>query len=102
MAGDRVELRDGWLRINGVALQSMALAGTEDFGAHRARLDLGAGGGPDIHGLTIPPGKLLVLGDHRGDSFDGRYFGLVDADRVYGKALAVYYRRGEGLAWIRL
>ena len=102
VAGDRVELRDGWLRINGVALRSAARAGTEEFGTHRARLDLGAGGGPDIRALTIPPGKLLVLGDHRGDSFDGRYFGLVDAERVYGKALAVYYRRGEGLAWIWL
>lgn len=102
VAGDRVELRAGRLQINGVALQTDALAGLEDFGLHQAKLDLGAGGGPDIAGLTIPPGKLLVLGDHRGESFDGRFFGLVDADRVYGKALAVYYRRGEGLGWIWL
>nr|WP_302329814.1 S26 family signal peptidase [Xanthomonas sacchari] len=50
----------------------------------------------------LPPGKLLVTGDHRGDSFDGRYFGFVDADSVYGKALAVLYRRGEGFEWARL
>ncbi len=47
-------------------------------------------------------GKVLVLGDHRGNSFDGRFFGFVDADKVYGRAVAVYYRRGDGFEWQRL
>ena len=51
---------------------------------------------------VLPAGKLLVMGDHRGNSFDGRFFGLVDADTVYGKAVAVYWRRGEGPEWRRL
>ena len=58
------------------------------------------GGGPDIPGVVVPEGKVLVLGDHRGDSLDGRYFGFVDADAIYGRAVAVYWRRGEGLGLV--
>jgi signal peptidase I len=43
-----------------------------------------------------------MLGDARGNSSDGRFFGLVPASELYGRALAVYYRRGEGLVWRRL
>lgn len=97
VAGDRVQLHAGYLTINGVPLQRDVAR--EAFGGKQVRLDLDDGGGPDIAGITIPAGKLLVVGDHRGNSFDGRFFGLVDADSVYGKALAVYWRRGDGLEW---
>ncbi len=100
VAGDRVELHGGYLAINGQPLRLAAQL--EAFGGKRVALDLDAGGGPDISGLTIPPGKLLVVGDHRGDSLDGRFFGLVDADAIYGKALAVYWRRGDGPRWREL
>lgn len=97
VAGDRVQLHDGHLSINGKPLGLDAE--TEAFAGKPVHLDLDMGGGSDIAGLTIPEGKLLVLGDHRGNSFDGRFFGLVDAGDIYGKALAVYYRRGQGLTW---
>jgi len=101
VAGDHVRLRDGQLTVNGMPLETEDGA-AEVFGERRVPLDLGDGGGPDIAALRIPPGKLLVLGDHRGNSADGRYFGLVDADDIYGRAVAVYYRRGAGLVWKRL
>jgi signal peptidase I len=50
----------------------------------------------------VPEGQLLMLGDARGNSLDGRFFGLVPVDALYGRAVAVYYRRGEGLGWRRL
>lgn len=100
VAGDHVQLRDGYLRINGQPLRQEVAR--EVFGGKPVQLDLGDGGGPDIAGVTLPAGKLLVLGDNRGNSADGRFFGLVEADKVYGKALAVYWRRGEGPEWQRL
>jgi signal peptidase I len=71
----------------------------ERIGARIAHLNLRDGGGPDIAPVTVPAGMALVLGDHRGNSADGRFFGWVPLDALYGKAVAVYYRRGEGLGW---
>jgi signal peptidase I len=51
---------------------------------------------------VVAAGKVLVLGDYRGNSTDGRFFGWVSADQVYGKAVAVYYRRDEGFLWKKL
>ncbi|MDV3467369.1 signal peptidase I [Stenotrophomonas sp. C3(2023)] len=102
VAGDHVQVRNGHLSINGQALSSAESPLQEQFGNRTATLELDRGGGPDVADVQVPAGKLLVMGDHRGDSYDGRYFGWVDADLVYGRAVAVYYRRGEGLEWRRL
>ena len=102
VGGDTVDLLDGHLKINGIALQSAADRDIEIMAGRRAELNLDAGGGPDIHGLVIPADQVLVLGDHRGESADGRYFGLVPAREFYGQAVAVYWRRDEGFVWKNL
>lgn len=99
VAGDAVDLVDGRLSINGVPLATLDTRDTESFSHHRATLNLAHGGGPDIRGLTVPDGQVLMLGDARGNSLDGRFFGLVPAGELYGRALAVYYRRGQGFVW---
>ena len=103
VGGQTVELEDGRLRIDGQPLQmAESMAVVERFGDRQVMLDLRDGGGPDIASLRIPEGQALVLGDHRGASFDGRYFGLVPQAAFYGKALVVYWRSGEGPVWQRL
>ncbi len=99
--GDRVNLRAGELHIDGQSLRvaDSGVGAVERFGDHVARLNLRYGGGPDVARLAVPPGKLLVVGDSRGNSRDGRYFGLIDTQIVYGKATHVIYRKGEGLVW---
>lgn len=101
VGGDTVELAGGRLRVNGVALAPGPLP-VELFPGRRVSLDLRHGGGPDLASFQVPDGMGLVLGDHRGGSHDGRHFGLVPLDAFYGRAVAVYWRRGEGLAWKRL
>ncbi len=102
VGGDTVDLHDGHLAVNGRALRSDAQPDVEIMAGHTALLNLDAGGGPDIRGMVIPEDEVLVLGDHRGASADGRYFGLVPAREFYGRASHVYWRRGEGFVWKRL
>jgi signal peptidase I len=99
ISGDVVTLEDGHLQINGHALGD---AHIEHFGAKQAMLNLEQGGGPDIERMEVPAGMVLALGDHRGNSLDGRFFGLVSERALYGRAVAVYYRRGAGFTWQRL
>jgi signal peptidase I len=98
IGGDTLSIDAGRLTINGVALATGS-GDSEMFGERIAALNLQDGGGPDLENASIPPHMLLAVGDHRGSSLDGRYFGLVDEDDVYGKALGVYRRRGEGFLW---
>ena len=37
-------------------------------------------------GFEVPAGHLLVLGDNRVNSHDGRCFGAIDEDLVVGRA----------------
>jgi len=40
---------------------------------------------------AVPPGKLLMLGDHRNNSNDSHAWGLLDRSRVVGKAICVFW-----------
>lgn len=102
VAGDEVKLVGGRLSINGVPMRALDGRDMELIHQHRATLNLAYGGGTDIYGLKVPEGMVLMLGDARGNSQDGRFFGLVPAESLYGRAVAVYYRRGQGLGWTRL
>ena len=45
----------------------------------------------DYPDFRVPDGHLLVMGDNRDNSKDGRYFGLVPIDTVKGKAGFIWY-----------
>jgi len=55
---------------------------------------LAMGGGPDLGPVRVPKGTLLVLGDNRGNSRDGREIGFIDEKLVLGRAFAVVARDG--------
>jgi signal peptidase I len=95
IGGDHVSVRNGQLSINGQALGDRRV---EHFGERDALLNLTSGGGPDFE-ADIPPGMVLAMGDHRGNSNDGRRFGLIDERELFGRAVAIYYRRGDGFTW---
>ncbi len=92
--GDFVAVRDGQVFLNGrfAAIEREAEGLVEALGSARHPVDLDYGGGPDFGPVEIPQGQYLVLGDNRGESRDGRIFGLVPRRAVLGKAMAVYYR----------
>jgi signal peptidase I len=95
VGGDRVSVVNGQLSING---QSLGDRQVEHFGDRDALLNLRSGGGPDFE-IEVPQGMVLAMGDHRGNSNDGRKFGLIDERELFGRAVAIYYRRGDGFTW---
>lgn len=98
VGGDQIDLLDGRLTVNGNSA-AHGVGTTEIFGQKIIGLNLDHGGGPNLQSLLVPEGMLLAIGDHRGRSLDGRYFGLIPESAVYGKALGVYRRRDEGFVW---
>jgi signal peptidase I len=76
-------------------------AAIEELGAIDHAISLAAGGGPDFGPTRIPEGRYLVLGDNRGNSRDGRYFGLVARDAILGRAEGVVVRHGAP-TWVTL
>jgi signal peptidase I len=97
--GDTIAVRDGKLWLNDVRVAVQADHGElRELLGHAHAISLIEGGGPDFGPTTLPPDKYLVLGDNRGDSRDGRYFGLVDRRAIFGRALRIYWRNGRP-AW---
>jgi signal peptidase I len=95
IGGDHVLVENGQLSINGQRLGDRQV---EHFGEREALLNLRSGGGDDFEG-TVPAGMVLAMGDHRGNSNDGRKFGFISEKELFGRAVAIYYRRGEGFMW---
>ena len=100
--GDQVVIRAGRVFINGEPRARFSPWQEERYGNQFVALNLAQGGGRDLGPLTVPEGHVLVLGDHRGASRDGRYFGTVPASELYGRASRVIWRRSQGPVWMRL
>jgi signal peptidase I len=82
--GDLVEIRDGFVILNGQPIQ-------ENYVAVNGRTSINACYGQTQHPFLetsqiIPKGHYLVLGDNREDSFDGRCWGLVAHKDLVGRA----------------
>ena len=100
VGGQVVSLRDGHLIVDGQSRWCRLARATRDVRLSAWRSSISRdGGGPAIDRLVIPPGKLLAIGDHRGNSLDARYWGLIDERELYGRAVAVYFRKGDGFVW---
>ncbi|MBI5611436.1 MAG: signal peptidase I [Deltaproteobacteria bacterium] len=50
----------------------------------------------DYPDFVLPPGVVLLVGDHRDGSQDGRHFGLVEVGAIEGRARLVWASRAPG------
>ena len=78
VAGDRVEIRQGWVYVNGELLFEPYVADKyRDDRSYPARI--------------VPEDSYFMLGDHRNLSNDSRDFGAVRREYIYGKAVFAYW-----------
>ena len=76
LPGDVIDIKDGKVYVNGRELIEPYLApGTFTFP------------GSIKLPITIPKGKLWVMGDNRGNSSDSRGFGAIDKKKVVGRTI---------------
>jgi signal peptidase I len=94
--GTRIEVRRGRVLVDGklAPVEHRADGIYEQLGAAAHQVRLTHGGGPDWGPIAIPEGRYLVMGDNRGDSRDGRFFGLVTREAIFGRAVGVFWRSG--------
>ena len=97
--GQVVSLRDGHLFVDGVALEASGAPSREAFGKRLVELNLADGGGPAIDRLVMPARQAAR---HRRSSWQQprrAVLGLIDERELYGRAVAVYFRKGDGFVW---
>jgi signal peptidase I len=104
--GDTLEMRNGTLMRNGVALSERYVEhtepdidpGGEDFVWQRNYLVGTANAASAYHPsrnnwgpLVVPKEKYFVLGDNRDNSLDSRYWGFVPDSLLKGRPFVIYY-----------
>lgn len=106
LPGDRIQLRNGRVWINETQLDEpyafYSQAGANDFRDNFPSLRetdpsldpqwwMALRRSVKDGELTVPKGKLFVLGDNRNDSEDSRYWGFVPENDVVGRPFVVYF-----------
>ena len=108
--GDHIHLRDGIVYVNGAAQPQpsdglvTSMTGFNDpfldeFPAIPPSVDRGATETWSVDfpnhvvdgDLVVPPGKYFMMGDHRHDSLDSRYWGFVPRANIVGRPLFNYW-----------
>jgi signal peptidase I len=114
--GDKIELRDNLLFVNGVAATYEPLPQEivgqlslgDQFAAQFARESVAGSPGHGVMSkpyapamrsygpVVIPAGHYFVMGDNRDESYDSRWIGFIERRRIVGEAVAIAFSLDRG------
>ncbi|MFZ5825489.1 MAG: signal peptidase I [Bacillota bacterium] len=80
LPGETVEVRAGRVLIDGVPLEEPYLLAAPRY---------------TLPPMTVPEGRLFVLGDNRNHSYDSHLWGLLDAESVHSRAVFRFWPLGR-------
>jgi signal peptidase I len=105
--GDTLEMRNNALLLNGEPMD-YTLLNARDYsdeiyedaqaviaqeksggGSHLVMALPSRGARRSFAPVTVPPGKYFMMGDSRDNSFDSRYFGFVEREKIVGRSRGV-------------
>jgi signal peptidase I len=103
--GDRIEMRENQLFVNGHAAKWKEIGSAEDTEqgssllveenlagrTHQVMFTPQIPAVRSFSPMTVPAGRYFVMGDNRDNSNDSRFIGLIDRRRIVGKATAVAF-----------
>ncbi|MGE3149375.1 MAG: signal peptidase I [Pseudorhodoplanes sp.] len=116
LPGDRIQMRDGLLYINGTPVKRERMEDfldTEDNNSQRVKrwketlpngvsyttLDINNSFLDNTDEYVVPPGRYFMMGDNRDNSIDSRVLsqvGYVPFENIVGRAQIIFFSIGEG------
>lgn len=94
LGGDRVEIKEGVLSINGEVAQNHLISDSENEeiwpGRNSYRITKGASPLPDYGPVDIPADHFFALGDNRSDSVDSRVWGPIPYSCLKGRVSLIW------------
>jgi signal peptidase I len=94
--GDTLEVRNKQLYRNGEAVQESYISHSDPAILMNRR--------DNMPPVTVPAGKVFVMGDNRDASEDSRMWGFVDKDTIAGRAWIIYWSSTNfvNIKWARI